>query len=110
MGVSQTKEKFGTVRVYCHFGWDSIYGIFYPRHVWVKKWWPYRLDLTMSSLLCRLLNIIVVPYQKIIYRLAYKQALRKYPDLRDEIMCCADWYEVLEGVDGYHYTHEELED
>lgn len=104
MAVSQTKEKFGTVRVYCHFGWDCFYGILWPRHCWVRGWWPYRLDLAMSSFVCRLLNIIVVPYQKFIYRLAYKLAIKKRPHLREEIICCADWGEVLEGVAGYRHA------
>ena len=111
MGVAQTKEKFGTVRVYCHFGWDCFHSIFYPYHHWIHKWWPYRLDLAMSSLLMPLLNIVVVPYQKRIYRLAYKLAVKKRPHLLDEIMCCADWHEELEGVGGftYKYTSKEAE-
>lgn len=98
IAVMQTKEKFGTVRVYCHFGWDSIYGIFYPRHCWVKPWWPYRLDLAICKLLMPLLNKIVVPHQMRVYRRAYKNALKKYPQIHDEILCCADYGELLEGL------------
>lgn len=37
-------------------------------------------------------------YQRFIYRLAYKQAIKKWPDLKDEILCCADWEEYLGGL------------
>lgn len=104
MGVMQTKEKFGTVRVYCHFGFDCIHGLIWPRHCWIHKLWPYKIDLLMSSLLGRILNIILIPYQKFIYRLAYKRAVKKYPHLREEIFSCVDFGEVLEGVEGYKHS------
>lgn len=104
IGVSQTKEKFGTVRVYCYFGFDSVHGLIWPRHCWIHEWWPYRLDLLMSSLLSKILNTIFLPYQRFIYRLAYKRAIKKYPHLRDEIFSCADFGEILEGVEGYKHN------
>ena len=110
INVRQTKEKFGTVRVYCSLGVDCFYGLLFPRHCWVKPWWPYRLDLNISRWMMPPINRLVFPWQKLIYRLAYKRALRKYPHLRDEIMCCADFYDLLYGVDGYHFTHEMEDD
>lgn len=104
MTVLQTKEKFGTVRVYCSFGSSCIHGLVWPRRMWVHRFWPYKLDLLMSSLLCKILNIILIPYQRFIYRLAYKRAVTKYPHLWDEIMCCADHGDVLEGVEGYKHS------
>jgi hypothetical protein len=104
ISVMQTKEKYGTVRVYCHFGWDSLYAIFYPRHCWVKKWWPYRLDLAISNWLMPVINKVVVPYQIRVYRTAYRNALIKYPHLYDEIISCADFGEALEGVEGYKHS------
>lgn len=98
IGVSQTKEKFGTVRVYCHFGYSCIHGIIWPRHNWIHQWWPYRFDLWLSQLLLPIINKLIFPYQKLIYRLAYKRAIQEYPHLREEILCCADFGEFLEGV------------
>lgn len=104
MGVMQTKEKFGTVRVYCTFGMDCIHGLVWPYHHWIHKWWPYKLDLLMSSLLSRILNIILIPYQRFIYRLAYKRAVKKYPHLWKEILIMADYGELLDGIAGYKYS------
>lgn len=30
IGVTQYKEKFGTVRVYCSLGWYNLHSIIYP--------------------------------------------------------------------------------
>lgn len=98
MGVMQTKEKFGTVRVYCHFGIDCIHSIFWPRHCWIHKWWPYSFDLSISSWLMPLVNKIMVPYQEWIYRLAYKRAVKKYPHLTNEILVMADYGKLLDGI------------
>lgn len=104
MGVLQTKEKFGTVRVYCSFGFDCIHSIVWPKHHWIHKWWPYRLDLWISTLLQPVINPMLHLLQKKVYRLAYKRAVRKYPHLRNEIFCCADFGELLEGVEGYKHS------
>lgn len=71
--VSDMKEKYGTVRVYLYFGFFD----------W--GWKSY-------------LNWLVVPYQHRIYRLAYKKAIAKWPHLREEILCGADWQELLGGL------------
>ena len=103
--VSQTKEKFGTVRVYCSFGLDSFYGIWRPRHMWVPTWWPWKLDLTVFAWIAPFVNKFVIPYQKMQYRRFYKKAVEKWPHLHDEIVSCADWGEILEGaVPGYKHS------
>ena len=104
IGVHQTKEKFGTVRVYCHLGWNSFYEILWPRRMWILKWWPYRLDLKISDVVMPILNKIVLPYHKWLYRRAYGNAVKKRPHLREEILCCADFGVYLEGVAGYKHS------
>jgi hypothetical protein len=99
--VLQTKEKFGTVRVYCSFGWDSLHCIIWPRHCWIHSWWPYKLDLKISWYLMPILNKLVVKYHIWLYRKSYARAVEKYPHLKDEILSGADFGEVLEGVAGY---------
>jgi hypothetical protein len=37
-------------------------------------------------------------YNRLIYRLAYRLAIRKWPHLRGNILEGADWYEHLEGL------------
>lgn len=98
INVSQTKEKFGTARVYCHFGWSCFHTIIWPRHMWIHKWWPYRADLHISKYLMPIFNWIAGRWQVKIYRMAYKRALKKWPHLREEILCCADGHELLKDL------------
>lgn len=51
-----------------------------------------------------LLNRLVIPYQKWIYRKAYSQAANKYSHLTDEILVMADFGELLDGIAGYRYA------
>jgi hypothetical protein len=104
IGVMQTKEKYGTVRVYCSFGFDCIHGLIWPRHCWIHRGWPLKLDLWISKFLKPVINPLFCLLQKKIYRLAYKRAVKKYPHLRDEIFSCADWGEALEGVEDYRHS------
>lgn len=104
MGVMQTKEKFGTVRVYCSFGFDCFHGLIWPRHCWIHKWWPYRFDLWISQYLQPVINPILIFLQKKLYRLAYKRAVKKYPHLWKEIIVMADFGPMLEGIAGYKHS------
>lgn len=98
IGVTQWKEKFGTARVYCRFGWSSFYSIWRPHYCWVPKWWPYSLDLTVSRYLMPVLNKIVVPIQTHIYRWFYRRAIQKWPSIKKEIIYGADFPELLKGL------------
>jgi hypothetical protein len=70
--VLDHKEKFGTVRVYCTFGYH---------------WMPSLLN-----------DWIVIPYQEWIYRKAHRNALRKYSNIREEILSGASYWELLEDL------------
>lgn len=106
MRVCDMKEKFGTVRVYCSFGWDSFYELFYPGYCWVKPWWPYKIDLYVSAYVMPLLNKLVLPIHKWAYAYRYKKAVQKWPHLYDEIVTGADWGEFFEGVvPGYKHSN-----
>jgi len=96
--VRQMKEKFGTVRVYCGFGFSSVYSIWRPQHMWVPKWWPWSLDLKVSKYVMSLINRMIVPIQISGYRYFYKKAIKKWPYLKAEILCCADYPEYLKEI------------
>jgi len=98
ISVHQTKEKFCTVRVYCHLGWDTLHAIIWPRRMWVHPLWPYRLDLLFCRCFQPILSLISDKLQPKIYRLAYKRAIKKWPHLKEEILCCADMGELLKGL------------
>lgn len=97
--VSDTKEKWGTARVYCQFGWYDLHSIFYSRYhyiQWKQGSLMWRLNYNKYvSLLVNKLGELIVPYQKYIYYLAYKRAVGRWPHLRKEILISADYPELL---------------
>lgn len=98
----QAKEKFGTVRFYANFGCYSLISITHPRyHFKHSIWQPYvKFDNAFGESIVRFsgLRLLLNWWQPKVYRLAYKKALQKWPHLRDEILCCADYNELLEGL------------
>jgi hypothetical protein len=106
VGILDYKEKFGTVRVYCHFGWHGVYAILRPSYCWYPKWWPMKLDFWLAdSKLFTLINRIVVPLQQKAYAWRYKKAVQKWPHLYKEIVSMADFGELFEGiVPGYKHS------
>jgi len=100
INVIQSKEKFGTVRVYCSFGWAQLHSITHPSYVYSQyPTWLWNLDCKYLWQVVSLLNPIVVPYQQMVYRRTYKKALRMWPHLVREILTGADYSELLVGLD-----------
>jgi hypothetical protein len=99
ISVTQSKEKFGTVRVYCSLGYWGFFSLLNPGHVYVH-WpkWLYGLDLKYGRPVMQLFNKIVVPYHKFIYRRAYKKAVEKYPFVEERILRTADFPDLLEKL------------
>lgn len=100
MPIQDYKEKFGTVRVYCGFGWYGIYSIWRPSHCWYPKWWPMKLDFWLANTwLWKQLNLrVVIPIQKRAYVWRYRKAVERWPHLYREIVSQADYGEFFEGV------------
>lgn len=99
MRVSQSKEKYGTVRVYCSFGWYTVYSFYRPNYHHYGQWprWIIELDFK-TQIPMSLLSKIAFPWQKFIYRQVYKYYVNKYPDLKENILCCADYKEFLKDL------------
>lgn len=97
VNVSQTKEKYGTARVYCSFGvHQPLHELIWPGYAFRQMpQWLWNLDIDVLSPLSRPLNWILVPYQKVLYTYYYGRALEKWPHLRKEILGGADWPELL---------------
>lgn len=93
--VTQYKEKFGTVRVYCHFGVWGLHGLLKPSHVYYR--WP-KWTRRFSDWFIRPLTFLLAPWQRFVYRDSYRRALKKWPHLREEILCSADFDELLAGL------------
>lgn len=92
--VSQYKEKFGTVRVYMNgFGIFTLHDITHPGYVY------YQYKYANIEVIPNWLNkLVIIPYQKFLYRFLYKKMVRKFSHLREEILCCADYPELLNGL------------
>lgn len=95
--VTSTKEKYGSARVYCHFGLHQIHSISHPGYVYNQyPKWLWTLDCNYGSKLLIPIQGIVVKWQTYIYNKAYQKALKKYPHIRQEILSCADYREYIQ--------------
>lgn len=96
----QYKEKYGTVRYYALFGIYNLYHFLYPHYMWVS--WSNAVrkidDAIFGFLFSKILNASIMKWQKYIYGRAYLNALKKWPEYRYEILCCADVPEYIPGV------------
>jgi hypothetical protein len=97
--VLDMKEKYGEARVYVHFGWSTgwlMNHLFYPGyHYYQFPNWVRKIDEWVP---CSWINPLLIPYQERLYRRAYKNALKKWPHLRNEILNGADYEELLRGL------------
>lgn len=103
--VTQTKEKYGTARVYCHFGISTIHDLIWTGHSYNR--WEQKLGkfgkvcfLIDWNIIYRIIkftraNYLISRYQAFIYRLAYKRAMKKYPHIKGAIKHGADFHELL---------------
>ena len=91
--VRQCKEKYGTVRVYCSLYCLCLHDLIFPGYCHVRN--PYRV---WTFQLFRPFHRVIHLYQKFIYRLAYKNAVKKWPNLQEEILRTADFPEYLKGL------------
>lgn len=97
--VRDYKEKFGTVRVYCSLGWHQLHSITHPGYCYSRyPQWLWKLDCYHGWKIARVLNVVVVPFHRWLYRRAYRLAVEKWPHLRKEILNGADWREILQGL------------
>lgn len=98
IGVHQSKEKFGCARIYCSLGWYSLHNITHPGHAFSRyPNWLWSLDCKFLSKIVQMFNFIIFPIHKWVYTNAYKKAIKKYPHLKEEICCDADYIELLSG-------------
>lgn len=96
----QSKEKFGTVRFYAHFGWLNLHTLIYPGYVYSQfPKWLWHLDIFYFGPVMRVFfERPFLWWQKQVYTLAYARALKRWPHLKKEILCCADYSELIPGA------------
>lgn len=109
--VRDYKEKWGTVRVYTGFGWESLYTITHPRYVYYRgpRWlWVHVHCSSWSRWIFRyLINPIVIPYHMWLYRQVYQEAVQRWPRIACEILHAADYHELLVGL--HNCPHKKAE-
>ena len=99
ISIWQIKEKFGILRCYCTLGWYQFHDITHPGHVYRRyPKWLWNLDCLVGSKIISLVNPLVLYWHKKVYRAAYAEAVRLFPHIRTEILCMADYDELLEGL------------
>jgi hypothetical protein len=109
--VRDYKEKWGTARVYCSFGWYSIHDITHPGYAWIRYkrnglMWHLNYARWISPAFT-ILNMVIRPYQQWLYTYFYGRALRKWPHLRLEILSGADYSELLTKYGVHHIRTSE---
>jgi hypothetical protein len=97
--VTQYKEKWGMVRVYCTFGFIQFHDLIYPGHIWNRfsprmQWWDERV----LGPIVNQLSWLLIPAQKAWYRRTYKRALSRWPHLQDSILSGPDYPDLLRGL------------
>lgn len=99
INVRQSKEKFGTARIYCSLGWHQFHSITHPRSAFNRyPKWLWKWDCDYGSKIVKFLFCWVVQYHAWLYRTVYWIAVRRWKHLREEILCCADYDELLKGL------------
>ena len=101
VSVRDYKEKYGSSRIYCSLGWYSLLNITHPGYCHYRPYPRFLMTLDiffLSKIIPVLFNWIVLPYHKWLYRKLYKDMVCKYPHLRVEITCIADFPELLKGI------------
>lgn len=93
----QFKEKYGTVRFYATFGYLNLHTLIYPGYVYSQfPSWLWSADLEYIGPFLRFfLGKLFIRWQKYIYNKAYCRAVKQWPHLRGEILCCADYSEFI---------------
>jgi len=108
VSVRQHKEKYGQVRVYLSLGWSSIHdithaGYYHTQYTKDGFWYNLNYNTTFNSIVFGALNLVMIPFHKVVYRWIYKRAVRRWPHLTAEILCSADYPELLTGL-GYEHN------
>jgi hypothetical protein len=100
VAVRDYKEKWGCARIYCSFGFNSLHSITHPGHCFSRyPKWLWNIDcLYLSRIIPFLFNWWLVPYQTWLYRKLYSDMVKTFPHLKEEIVCCADYDELLIGL------------
>jgi hypothetical protein len=94
------KEKWGTLRVYCSFGWTSPHDITHPGHAYIRYkkggiMWSLQYSKVVRWIFQYILHKPSQLFHIWVYRRAYRLACEKWPQCAAEILTAADYPELL---------------
>lgn len=99
IGVTNTKEKHGLVRVTCHFGFFTLHDIIYPGVKYTRfSKRINNLDLDYISDVVMKISPFLEPIQERVYKEVYKYYIKKYPQFKKEILEGADYKTIVEEL------------
>lgn len=116
---THSKEKYGTARLYMWWYSGGLFSLFYPAYVsywpWADKkyigkylmWLEYNVFQKFTSI--TRLPVLIHWWQMKVYTRAYENALKKWPGVAAEIVCCADNNELIPSWHKVMYEHARKE-
>lgn len=96
----QLKEKYGTIRWYAEpRGARELHDLVYPGYAyfqWRANTHPVMYTINkVSAVYFRLLDPLIRVYKRFFYAYAYHRAVKKFPHLYREILCCCEEDDIL---------------
>ena len=99
--VLQSKEKYGTCRIYTGLGWSSLHDMTHPGHAFRRYKWDWVWWLSGKSWGAWWWRPVARASGWVharVYRAAYAGAVRRWPHLAAEILEDADCRKLLVGI------------
>lgn len=107
IGVN-SKEKFGTARIYVTW-WDgSLHGLLYPGYCSSQfPKWLWSLDCKYITPFVRWAGLTKLTYwyQRKIYSKAYSRAIKAFPKVKVELVIAADYEELIKEYEAIMTMH-----
>lgn len=98
----QIKEKWGCAQYYANFADGTLHNLIYPDHYYIQwpKWVYYNIDYKIIRPIIIYTGLIKIIhfYQRYFYNLAYQKAIKKYPHIKEEILCDCVYPEYVKGA------------
>lgn len=90
-----------SLRCYTGLGWTSLHSIAYPGYIYSQfPDWLWKFDVNYGYNILKYTGLAYLSYKLHCwaYRRGYAKIVKKFPHIREEILCCADYDELLEGL------------
>lgn len=100
---SHGKEKFGTFRDHVFFSDGTLFSVLYPGYVYIPQWYQwfyFRVDYPVIRRVTYWTGIqwLYRKWQVRVYREGIQRAVRKYPEVAEELVSSIDYPELLQEI------------